>query len=47
MFVFSSSKISQVMYHKLKARQVEKDAEVQKFIEEYGKQAFTEVQKLL
>ena len=44
---FSTQKISQVMYYKLKEKEVEQEAEAKKFIEEYGEQAYIERQKLL
>lgn len=46
-FFFPTQKISQVMFYKLKEKEVEQEAETKKFIGEYGEQAFIERQKLL
>lgn len=40
-------KISQVMYYKLKAKEVEQEEEARKFIAEYGEEAYIATQKLL
>lgn len=39
--------ISQVMFHKLKKTEIEKESEAKKFIEEFGEAAYIATQKLL
>lgn len=47
LFFFLVDQISQVMFYKLKQKQLEQDEEARKFIEEFGEQAYIERQKLL
>lgn len=42
-----SPKISQVMYDKLKTKEIENEKEAREFIAEFGEQAYIERQKLL